>query len=418
MSNQNMLALIERLNVAPADIRLFYIYYRHLRFLFSSDQGLKVHSMKGLVVGKFDLCYSFYVDFILLLKGGCSPDVNLNADAKRFSYFEDGMGVKRLFRLVFGQEILFRRYLKGLVGRGRIYDAVHHHGCKNLSDFWLGLSQNSQLKAEVEKVADKLVFAFGRMKVRRVFVVDFSDSLNLLALYAARLSGSKVVTIPHGYIQSFSELYSYGHLSDVYICWSLTEAQRIQDLLGNKVEARYFGCPKYAQEYVSEFSEAWSFEASKRSVKRVVLFCNPIVGKESEVEFKNCIIGLNNFLTDHGVRLDIKLHQRDAIGQMIGFLQGNGVSVVGGAVEEILMHTDLALGFQTTVLSQAAVLNVPSLQLVLDNEVCFKFDLVEQVFWGGGLAGDEILSRLTLEGCTLQNNGLNRAHLRSYIESL
>lgn len=188
-------------------------------------------------------------------------------------------------------------------------------------------------------------------------------------------------------------------------------------LMGGGIETRYFGCPVYSKDDVVQFREDWLVNSRKRGFKRVVFFCNPISLAKNEQDYKDFIVWLNGFLKERGIEFQIKLHQRDALDEMERYFKDCEVDVVYGPAEQILLGADLVLGYQTTVLYQAATLNLPALQLLLDGQFSFKFDFVDQVSADKAVVGDSIMSRIMAEGSALENHGLDRVAIREYLES-
>lgn len=189
MVGQNMLLLKERLGVRSDEIECFYVFYRHLNLSLRSNEGLKAHAMKSLVVRRLDLLYSYFVDLVLALGWGRVSEINLNCSYKRFSYFKRKSKFHNFLYHILGREIYFQRYLKGLAGRGRIYEALHAHGCRDEVELWAKIKEDRVIRSEVEALSRKLNFVFKRLGAKRLFAIDFSDSLSLLALYSAKKAG-------------------------------------------------------------------------------------------------------------------------------------------------------------------------------------------------------------------------------------
>jgi hypothetical protein len=229
------------------------------------------------------------------------------------------------------------------------------------------------------------------------------------------------VTVPHGYIQDYSQLYAYAHLSDFYFSWSDSEAERINNF-GVNVEAFYAGCPTYSQKYVEEFSANWNGRRNARVGRVVGFFANPLWGNLGRSNICSFLAVLSNFLKSNGIGFFVKLHQRDELDKMESLLLEQGVEVRNGKAEDMLLDLDLVLGFQTTVLYQAKILGVRSCQICLesDPEEVFTFDGVEVVSGEADELG-RYFKEILCDGADVpvfSNEGFNVEHLDRLLSSI
>lgn len=383
MLNSKMLGLRNKLSPETEyELNLFYLFYYFFSFSSSGDFKNLERKIGSLMPTFKDKIYGRYIRFLICFFRVRKSVFYINVGGA-FSALEKDKKENRVSRIVsamLGVNVHERIALKGFFDEEDIFEYLERFRCDSILNIWEDFKGDQFLRAKVSNISNNIDELIRRLGVRAVVAVDVSDPIALFFLARAQKCGVKIVTVPHGYIQDYSQLYAYAHLSDFYFAWSNSEAERINNY-GVNVEACYSGCPTYSQKYVEEFSASWKVHRNARVGRTVGFFANPLWASVDRNTVCAFLGNLSNHLESNGIEFFVKLHQRDEVQKMKSLLLGENVEVRFGKAEDMLLNLDLALGFQTTVLYQAKILGVRSCQICLesDPEKVFSFDGVEVV---------------------------------------
>lgn len=380
MKDQNILNLQEKLLVKADEAELFYFYYCYLRLLFNNNSTLNEYVLANARVGKKDVIYSYYLDILRWAFRPEFPVINLNCCTK-FAFLENKIESKlsKTLKLLFMRKVNFTRYFKGVAERKGLFAVVLHKDYADVFALWTAIKKDLKTTRGLKAFVKSAHTLFDAVGLRELYVTDYSDSIYACLASIAKRGGIDVTTIPHGYIQNFSELYTYGLVSTKYICWSESEVLKISAML-KQVKAFYFGCPLYSKDYVAGFNKRWLFRKAGRVDTKVVFFSNPLGDKEDKD--KDIILFLYGFFKSRGIIFQLKLHPWDVDNEKISrFFLEHHVEMVDGVVADIIESADLVLGFQSTVLYEAAVLGVSAVQIITSTEDVFRFDYVPQILF-------------------------------------
>ncbi|MCQ4240363.1 hypothetical protein [Stutzerimonas stutzeri] len=380
MKDQNILNLQEKLMVKADEAELFYFYYCYLRLLFNDDLALNEYVLANARVERKDVIYSYYLDILRWALRPKFPVINLNCCTK-FAFLESKIESKfsKTLKFIFMRKVNFTRYFKGLAERKGLFAVVLHKNYADVFSLWSEIKKDIKTTQGLKAFVKSAHALFDAVGLRELYVTDYSDSIYACLASIAKRDGIDVTTIPHGYIQNFSELYTYGLVSTKYICWSESEASKISAMLKH-VKPFYFGCPIYSKDYVAGFNKRWLVRKAGRVDTKVVFFSNPLSDKEDKE--KDIILFLYSFFKSRGIVFQLKLHPWDVDNEKISrFFLENHVEMIDGVVADIIESVDLVLGFQSTVLYEAAVLGVRAVQVTTSKEEVFRFDYVPQILF-------------------------------------